>query len=144
VTGPEVFGTNPYVDNRPVTGEVVTVLRGISDRRGLRLEHYRSRAVRRGDVHEIMVTDETDAAPGESVNSVGLIAFVSVTSSGVLLVGASVAVADQPLGTITGFDDTHMPNHQNICLEVEQLTDGVELGLTVGAKVTFGGSMDTR
>ena len=137
MSGPDVFGTNPYAANRTVSGELVTILRGVSANRGLALEAFRSRAVVAGQVHELMMTSRTGAAPGDTVDDVALLGFFEISRSGVILVGARVTVGGQVLGTVAGFDDTHMPNHQNICIEVNDLRDGVDLGLTVGELVRF-------
>lgn len=137
MAGPEVFGTNPYAANRTVSGELVTLLRGITDRRGLQLENFRSRAVIAGHVHELMVTNQPGSGPGDLIDNVALIGFFEVSRSGVLLVGSSVTAGGQRLGTIVGFDETHMPNHQNICLQVDDLRDGVGIGLSVGDLVRF-------
>jgi hypothetical protein len=134
--GPDVFGANPYADSRPVRGHIVTVLRGIAEQRGLQLESYRSRTAQTGHIHELMVTDE-EADPGCRVERVGLIGFFEVTSGGVILVGSAVRIAGRLLGTIAGFDDTHMPNHQNICVQVERILDGVALDLSVEDAVTI-------
>ena len=132
MSGPEVFGTHPYAANRALSGEVVTVLRGVTGQRGLALERYRSRAVAAGQVHELMTTNQPDAQPGAIVDAVALIGFFEVSRSGVILVGSRVSVGGIALGVVAGFDDTHMPNHQNICLLVDDFRDGVGLGLSVG------------
>jgi len=137
LAGPEVFGTNPYVSNLPVSGRIVTVLRGITEERGLRLEAYRSRAVPAGQIHELMVTDQP-AEPGTIADRVGLIGFFVVEDPGVLLVGAPVRIGDTVIGTIAGFDDTHIPNHQNICLRVDELVDGQGLGVALNDPVVIG------
>lgn len=136
MTGPEVFGSTPYAANRPVEGRLVTVLRGVTGERGLALEGYRSRAVITGHIHEFMTTDEQEAAPCTTVDRVALIGFFEVERSGVLLVGAEVMIGSRMLGTIAGFDNTHMPNHQNICIRVDDFRDGVDLGFGVGDPVS--------
>jgi len=55
MSGPDVFA-NPYVSKRDVLGRVVVVLRGTSAQRGLQLTGQRSRAVPRGQIHELMLT----------------------------------------------------------------------------------------
>lgn len=132
MSGPAVF-TNPYVSKTPVRGRIVTVLRGVTDRRGLQITDLRSRAVPRHEVHELMITDE-EASLGSRVDRVALIAFFEVTEGGVMLVGDAVSVGGRVIGTITGFDETHMPNHQNICLYGE-LRDGESVGLELDATV---------
>lgn len=139
MAGPEEFGQNPYADNRPVSGQLVTLLRGVTDKRGLEIEAYRSRAVIAGQVHELMVTDEPDAGPGDKVDRVALIGFFVVEQSGVIVVGANLEIDSRPIGTVAGFNDTHMPNHQNVCIQAQELADGVDLMLAIGARVRFGG-----
>jgi len=137
MSGPEVFGSNPYAVNRSLSGEIVTVLRGVSDHRGLKLEGYRSRAVQAGQIHELMCTDAAGVAPDDIVDRVALLGFFEISRSGVLLVGSRVMVGEYELGAIAGFNDTHMPNHQNICLRTASLTDGVQLGLSLGDLIRF-------
>ena len=136
MSGPAVFGPDVYVSKRDVNGRVVAVLRGVTDQRGLALTELRSRAVLQHAVHELMVTDE-DADLGATVNRVGLIAFFEVENSGVVLVGDTLYWGERPLGTVAGFNETHMPNHQNICLKVDRLQDGETLGLVVEDTLHF-------
>lgn len=112
------------------------MLRGVSDRRGLKLEGYRSRALPRHSIHELMVTDES-AGPGDTVMRVALSCFFEVEVAGVLLIGSDVYADDTHLGIVAGFDETHMPNHQNICLRVASLADGEVVGLEVDRQLTF-------
>lgn len=134
MSGPAVF-SNPYVIKTPVRGRVVTVLRGVSDRRGLEITQLRSRAVQVGAIHELMITDE-QVSLGSTVNRVALLAFFEVTAGGVILTGDRVSVGDVMIGIIGGFDETHMPNHQNICLQGE-LRDGEARGIVLGVKVAI-------
>jgi hypothetical protein len=133
MTGPAVFGSNPYVDKTDVVGQVVVVLRGVTSQRALAIEEFRSRAVRRGDVHELMITDEvTDV--GITVNRVALLAFFEVTTGGVMLQNDRVTVGNRDVGRVAGFNETHMPNHLNVCL-AGSLRDGATLDLQLGDEV---------
>jgi hypothetical protein len=133
MSGPAVFGTNPYVAKSDVTGRVVAVLRGVTDRRGLYLTAFRSRAVPAGEIHELMITDE-ECDVESTVNRVALIAFFEVDQGGVILLDDTVTIGERTVGAVAGFDETHMPNHQNICLRGE-LDDGDGLGIQVGDPV---------
>ncbi|HUG14081.1 MAG TPA: hypothetical protein VMM78_03600 [Thermomicrobiales bacterium] len=133
MSGPDVFGESPYFSKTDVVGQVVAVLRGVTDQRGLQIEGYRSRAVRAGDVHELMITDEP-ADIGKTVNHVALIAFFEVTQGGVLLQHDRVTIDGADIGRLAGFNETHMPNHQNICL-VGIVQDGAALGVTLCSEV---------
>jgi hypothetical protein len=135
-SGPDVFGPNPYVAKREVVGTVVAVLRGVSERRGLAIHGYRSRALPAGQIHELMTTDEP-APPHTAVERVALLAFFEVEQGGIVLVGDDVEVDGSVIGAVAGFNDTHMPNHQNICLRSAQLVDGESSGLRLGARVRF-------
>ena len=135
MTGPDVFGLNPYASKRAVVARVVAVLRGVNDQRGLQLTAYRSRAVPAGQIHELMITD--DPAELETmVNRVALLCFFEIERGGVLLVGDQVTCEGRVLGELAGFDETHMPNHQNVCLRGAVL-DGVEVDLQPGAELRF-------
>ena len=133
MSGPAVFGKNPYVSKSDVNGRVVAVLRGVTDQRGLYLTAFRSRAVPAGEIHELMITDE-DCDVETTVNRVALIAFFEVRDGGVILLDDRVTVGNRVVGTVAGFDETHMPNHQNICLRGE-LRDGESIEIRVGDPV---------
>lgn len=136
MSGPMAFG-DPYAASSPIVGRVVAVLRGVTHQRGLQLAGHRSRAVPAGAVHELMITDE-DARLEGRVDRVALLAFVEVTGAGVILLDAAVTIGDKEVGVIAGFDETHMPNHQNICLR-GQLADGVSLSIGLGDRVEIAG-----
>ena len=136
MSGPSVCGTDVYASRRDLQGRVVTVLRGETDKRGLDLTDLRSRATPKYVIHELMTTDE-EAAPGVTVNRVALLCFFEVETGSVMLVGDKVYSGNTLLGVVAGFNETHMPNHQNICLQVETLHDGETLGLSVEDAVRF-------
>lgn len=130
---PQIYGADPYASKSPVVGRVVAVLRGTTEQRGLQITGFRSRAVPAGEIHELMITDE-DAPLESTVNRVALLAFFEVTSGGVLLIGDRVVAGDIELGVVAGFDETHMPNHQNVCLRGNWV-DGAERGIPLEAEV---------
>ena len=136
MSGPMVFG-DPYASSSAVVGRVVAVLRGVTETRGLALAGHRSRAVTTGAVHELMITDE-DARQEGRVDRVALLAFVEILEAGVILLDADVTIGDASVGVIAGFDETHMPNHQNICLRGD-LQDGESRSIAVGDKIVIAG-----
>ncbi len=136
MSGPMVFA-DPYVSSSPVVGRVVAVLRGVTDLRGLEFAGHRSRAVPAGAVHEFMITDENARLEGR-VDRVALLAFVEIIEAGVILLDAAVTIGETLIGVVAGFDETHMPNHQNICLRGER-RDGESLGIAVGDRVEIAG-----
>jgi hypothetical protein len=132
---------SPYVKKNTVEGIVVAVLDFAAENRGLQLIAQPSRAVKRGDVHELMITDDAEAAPDRIVNPVSYLAFVCIENSGVILRNDSVHLNGKKIGKIAGFDETHMPNHQNIVIQADQRFTGLDKGIELGD--TFRFAMDS-
>jgi hypothetical protein len=122
-----------YGDRRPVEGETVALLHIAFEDRGLKLIETKSRAVKRYEIHELMITDE-DAAPGGGADRVRAIGFFEITGSGLIVVGDEVWIEDRLLGKLAGYDQTHMPNHMNIVVKTESLDEPV---LRVGDRIRF-------
>jgi hypothetical protein len=78
-----------------------------------------------------MITDEKEAKPGAVVNRVSYIAFIEIHRGGVMVVGDEVYWKNNFLGIVAGFDDTHMPNHQNIVLYSPKRTTGKDLNVNL-------------
>jgi len=123
-----------YGDKRPVEGEVVAVLHVEFEDRGLEFIQTKSRTVKLNEIHELMITDEQDAAPGGGANRVRAIAFFEITKSGLIVVGDQVTIEGRELGTLAGYDVTHMPNHINVVVKAETLDEPI---LRVGDRVRF-------
>jgi hypothetical protein len=118
---PNLITPSVYGSRRPVTGALVALLHIIFEERGLAFIQSRSRALLRGEIHELMVTDEEDAAPGGGADSVSAIAFFEVEQGGLAVVGDKVSLGGEVLGTLVGFDVTHMPNHINVVVKRKSL-----------------------
>lgn len=132
-----MFNFNPYADKRVVAGRLAVVLRGKLEKRGLQLVAPISRAVRKYDIHELIITDEACAGPGKKVDSIAYAGFVEIITGGVLLVGDELICNGRSLGRVAGFDETHLPNHLNIVLLAGFRQDGVDLGLTLESEIKF-------
>jgi hypothetical protein len=133
-----------FAAKTPIRGRVVVVLRGTLENRSLALIAPISRAFPAGTIIELIGTDEQGAGPGASVQKIAYIAFVELLDGGVLLAGDMVSINGNEIGTIVGFDDTHMPNHQNTILRVEKRIPGDGLGLRPGDPVTIPGFQSTQ
>ncbi len=129
-----------YAANRPVEGEVVTVLDSTHESRGLQLMSTYSRALPKHSIHELIATDEVEQKPGTTANQIAYLAFFEVTRGGCLLVGETLFVDENPVGKILGFDETHAPNHLNIVIGVQRRQTGPQLKISVGSKIKFLGS----
>ena len=126
-----------YASNRPITGEVVTVLDLSQEARGLCLIPTYSRVLVAHSIHELVATDEIDKKPGETVNRVAFLAFVEILQSGCAIVGETVEIGEETIGSIIGFDETHEPNHMNIVIGVNQRRTGRQLQIDLGTAVRF-------
>jgi hypothetical protein len=114
----------PYGDRRTVRGKVVVVLK--HDMLPITVDTIwpRSRALRSGDIHEMLLSTE-EFSVGEATSNLVPVAFFEVTIGGVVLVGDTVKIGGSVIGEIAGFDETHMPNHMNIVLKRTEEWEGL-------------------
>lgn len=133
----KAFKETPYAKKTEITGQLVVVLRGKLDDRGLQLIHPISRAVKSGEVHELILTDEKNSAPGKEVNSISYLGFVEIKNPGVILTGDTVTINDKEIGVIAGFDETHMPNHLNIVIRSDSRKSGEQMGLGLNDQISI-------
>lgn len=132
-----MFGDfNPYYAKRLVAGPLVVVLDGAFDGRGLELIKPSSRALRSGEIHELIITDE-EVKPGEKVDRIAYLGFFEVRQGGVIVTGDPVKVGGHVVGRIAGYDETHMPNHLNIVITGNRVT-GRQLAALVETEITIG------
>ena len=132
-----MFKDNPYYDKVDVESKLVVVLQGKLEARKLQLISPISRCVQKHEVHELIVSDEESIQPGQEVNKIAYLGFVKIVKSGVIVVGDEVVTGNGTIGTIAGFDETHLPNHLNIVIKVKERLSGVEQGATLGEKIIF-------
>lgn len=128
----------PCSAKAPVTGQLVCILDARSAKRGLELVSFPSRAVLKHEVHELILTAEPSAAPGQRVDRITYLAYFEVSTSGVLWVGDRVRIAGREIGALAGYDLTHFPNHMNIIIKTDaDLYTGHEAGFVPGAPIEF-------
>lgn len=133
-----------YYRKTDVTGQFVAILDWTVDDRGLELIPHLSRAVHRGDILELIATDEPNVGPGSTVNRVAYLGFVEVYDGGIVLSGDEIILEKQPIGELVGFDMTHAPNHLNVVIRMEARQSGREAGIKLNQLVTFKGILDTE
>lgn len=122
---------------RSVHGQLVKVLTHRRDDRGMTLEGFASRCVRRGEVHELVTTDQTATTTGTRIDRVGFLGFVEIGCAGVIDRGDEVWADGHRVGTVLGFDACHFPNHYNILISVPEPLTGPQLGLAPEVQVRF-------
>ena len=128
-----------YTSKTELSARLFAVLDLTAEDRGLILIPQLSRAVKRGDVLELICTDEEGAGPGTEVNRTAYIGFAEVSEAGLLLCGDAVAIGQEEIGKVSGFDETHLPNHLNVVIRSEGLVTGRGMDLPLDAPVTFAG-----
>jgi hypothetical protein len=128
-----------YSSKIDIKGKIVSTLRGSLETRGLSLIHPVSRAFIKNSIIEIIGTDEADAVPGMTVNSISYIAFAEIKNGGIVLTGDDVIWNGKIIGQIAGYDDTHMPNHQNTIIKMKTKLSGEELGIKVNDEIIIKG-----
>jgi hypothetical protein len=132
-----MFKMNPYAKKKPLKGNLVVVLDGKYEERGLKLIAQPSRCLLQNEVHEMILTDETKG-PGDTVNKIAYLGFFTVKESTVIVVGDEVKVAGKVVGKIAGFDETHIPNHYNIVVNSDERISGNERNLKLDDEVEIG------
>jgi hypothetical protein len=112
-----------YLERRPVKGEVVTLIDVTFSSSSIDLVDAWSRAVSRGEVHEIMIWH-----PLENGDDAAAVAFIEITQGGNLINGDEIKLDGEAIGNLAGFDYNHMPNHMNIVFETKSLNLLLKLG----------------
>jgi len=121
-----------------VWGRLVAVMDAKVSHRGLRLMVSPTRALLSGQIHELMVTDEEDAAPGRTVNGIAYVCFFELENGGVVAKGDKVTLQGKAIGEIVGFDETHTPNHLNVVIKSSKRKSGKEMGVELGGRLIIG------
>jgi len=103
----------------------------------MELSIHPSRAMPKGEIHELVATDDPRAGPGKVVDKVAYIGFFEVEKGGIILVNDRVRVEGQEVGQVVGFDFTHAPNHLNILIRATTPMTELELGLKLDGRVVF-------
>lgn len=128
----------PYSTKTNIIGRINCVLHARSNKRGLELCPYSSRAVTKNEIHELLLTSMTDISPGKTIDNIAYLGFFQVFEGGVIWVGDKVDIEGRVIGYVSGFDLTHFPNHMNIVIQTrEPLQTGKESGVQLKAEITF-------
>lgn len=130
------FKANPYYAKVDVSGNLVVILDGAMPNRELRLITPISRCIRQHEIHELILTDE-NAKPGATVNNIAYLGFVEIQAGGAIISGDDVYLGSEKIGTLAGFDETHMPNHINIVINSPTLGSGKDRNIALGEQIKF-------
>ena len=120
-----------------VEGMLVKLLFHKQTRRGMHLLDFETRCIHHGEIHELVTTDQQNALAGESIDRVGFLGFVEISTGGIIEKGDEVWIEGKLIGRVLGFDDCHFPNHYNIIIAVNELLTSIEPGLALRDRVSF-------
>jgi len=132
-----MFSSNPYHSKTDIVGRLNVVLDGKLENRELSLIKQISRCVLKHEIHELIISDEDSIGTGSTVNKIAYLGFFEIVQGGVLTTGDSVYCAGRLIGTLAGFDETHMPNHLNIVIKSDARLSGAEQGVNLGDEIAF-------
>lgn len=124
-----------YYRKTEVRGRIFAVLDRTAEDRSLTLIPQISRTVRRGEMLELITTDEEGRGPGATVNRVACLGFMEVTEGGLVLSGDTVSIDKEDIGEIIGYDDTPMPDHLNVVIRVKTRQTGRAADIHLNALV---------
>lgn len=130
-------GSVKFLKKRIVKATVVVILNGTIQNRGLHLISPRSRCVREKEIFEFMVAEDEGVGPGGTADTVRYLGFAEVAIGGSIRVGDKVLSGGRLLGYVAGFDETHMPNHQNIVLMGAENTREIEEKMVLESELEF-------
>lgn len=122
---------------RPLAAHLVKLMFHTRQERGMALSPWGSRAIRAGDVHELVTTTDRPRRAGDRIDHVGFIGFAAFARPGLIERGDEVWVGDRRVGTVAGFDECHAPNHLNVVVDADRLCSAGELDAAVGQEVRF-------
>ncbi len=132
---------------RPVTGRLVNVnerpisnLTTTADESHSKLMQIVPRAVYRGEIYEIFVTDDQEAAPGGRMKRFSLVGHFEIEDGGFVRVGDHVSVAGKDIGTICGYNQCKALRAPelpviHIYAKAKNLMTGRDLGLKLEDEV---------
>lgn len=126
----------PASERRAIQAEMVVVMTNARNDANRVLMEERSRALRKFDVHELLVTID-EAGPDGLINRVAFLGFFEVIVAGLLVAGDRLVTEKGEIGHVAGFDPHHMPNHLNVVVNAQALHTGERHGLRVGTPITF-------
>lgn len=128
---------------RPVTGEMVNIYENVkSEKGGAKLINVPPRALYHGEIYELFVTDEKDAAPGKVVTRFSILGHFEVKDAGLIRTGDIASVDGKEVGKVAGYEPCRVlraPNFDIIHIFTvnDKIITSKDLKLKLGDKVVF-------
>lgn len=125
-----------FTYKRDIVGIPVYVSYLTTAGRNLYLEPLTSRVLCKHEIHELITTGE-QGGPGDHIIDVAYIGFFEVAVGGSLRVGDVLRAKGTLVGTVIGFDLSHIQNHLNIVVRCPTALSGRDLDLTLDDEIRF-------
>ena len=134
----EPYNTNidSIIIKQDLIGRLLTVHGTVIKNRGLKPIIQKTRAIKAGEIHELILTDSI-IDNNRIINNAAYIGFVVFLTSGLLKNEDKLYIRNNEIGVVIGFDETHIPNHLNILIYSKKFKTGLDLGLNCGNVVYF-------
>jgi hypothetical protein len=99
------------------------------------------RSLYRGEIYEIFVTDDPEAAPGKTMKRFSLVGHFEVEQGGFVRAGDHVLAAGKEVGTIVGYNQcSALRAPESVVIHIyvrgNKLINGKDLGLKLEDEVT--------
>lgn len=124
-----------YKKKQKVKGRLVALMDLELQNRNLKLIEPPSRAVKKGDIHELVITDEDPFKNNMTVEKAIYIGFIEIHQGGIILRDDTITANGIKIGNLVGFDRTHMPNHLNVVAHRSNPKTVYEFGFEIGDEV---------
>jgi len=124
-----------YKKRREVKGELIALMDLKLQNRNLKLIEPSSRAIKKTDIHELVITSENPFENEMTVDKVVCIGFIEIHKGGVIIRNDNIKINDNKIGKLLGFDTTHAPNHLNLVVFNDEPKTGYEYEFKIGNQV---------
>lgn len=128
---------------REVKGEMLNVYYNVgSNGASSKLIPVPPRALYRGEIYELFVTDQKRAKPGSTVKRYKILGHFEITQSGLIRTGDIVSVREEEVGRVVGYEPCKVlraPEQAiiHIFTKADEMKGSKELGIELGDQVVF-------
>ena len=129
-----------YSSKSSIKFRIKAVMKNKRIDRKLKLSEYVTRCINKNQLHEFLIANDWNNDKNKLLNDISYIGFMECTECGVIEIGDTIS-DDKGIivGTVIGFDYTHMPNHMNIVLKSASEETGKERNYKVNQEFEING-----
>ena len=119
-----------------IESQFVAILGHDHVNRGMIASPYHTRCIQQGEIHELVIIFEHEDGRID-LNDAWYLGFIEFQEGCVLAKGMAVEIDGAAIGTLVGFDTTHVPNHFNILIASKTPQIGTTSGLQIRNQCFF-------